>query len=540
MITKLLFYLALVLLTFTSGLSQSESTILHTDKEFYVTGETIWYKYYLPHAPAGKEAAIKAILLDQSGRIIQSYFCSTHGATFIYGQFEIPFDLPTSWYQLVFSNFDPKSRLENLLIGTYIPIYNDLLPYPPLNTSSLVNNSDVPNSGISLNINLSQEKIRPRQEVEIELILTDSSTMPISGNASITILDKNLNTVFETFHTSHIGVNDAGISYHNVFNFDFETSAREKNNREYIGIFLKEPFKFRYVSSLNNNFTLVLDPFAGEKESQQFFISDFNKPISKTCLSLGPLSSVLPFNPQIQQYLEWSRTRKKTLSIFPAPGPPMIKAISKSELKDMPTPDRSIEVSKYDEFEDVFSFFKELNTPLKFKLDKNKRIIASVYNTEISTELEGKPVFIIDGRVTDRADWIARLPMATIKKVDIFYNTKILLNYFGMIGRSGMIIIQTKTNLNMPDSIAHFENKLNGYIPMKGSFEIKKEQIESRHTPLFKPLVYWNANIELDKKGRASIKFFHSDDIGDFIVKVVAMDNNGNITSSNSKYKVTP
>ena len=226
----------------------------------------------------------------------------------------------------------------------------------------------------------------------------------------------------------------------------------------------------------------------------------------RQCLSLEPLLSELPFNPQIQQYLEWSRTRKKTLSIFPATVPQMIKTISKSEFKDIPTPDRSIELSKYDEFEDVFSFFKELNTPLKFKLDKNKRIIATIYNTEMSSELEGKPVFIIDGRVTDRADWIARLPMETIKKVDIFFNTKILLNYFGMIGRNGMIIMQTKTNLNMPDSIVHFENKLNGYIPLKGSFELKKEQIESRHIPLFKPLVYWNGNIEFDRQGRASIK----------------------------------
>lgn len=538
MISKLTFYLVLILLTFNSGLSQSKNTVLHTDKEFYVTGETIWYKLYLPHAPVGKEAAIKTILLDQNGRIIQSYFCNTHGATFIYGQFEIPFDLPTGWYQLVFSNFDPKSRLENLLIGTYIPIYNDLLPFPPLNTKSLVK-SDILNSGTGININLSQQEIRPRQEVEIELFLTDSSKMPTAGNASITILDENLNTVFETLHTTHIGVHDASISYNNVFNFDFVTAERDKNNREYIGIFLKESSKFRYVSSLNTKFTLVHDPFTGEKESQQFFVSDFNKPIFKTCLSLEPLLSELPFNPQIQQYLEWSRTRKKTLSIFPATVPQMIKTISKSEFKDIPTPDRSIELSKYDEFEDVFSFFKELNTPLKFKLDKNKRIIATIYNTEMSSELEGKPVFIIDGRITDRADWIARLPMETIKKVDIFFNTKILLNYFGMIGRNGMIIMQTKTNLNMPDSIVHFENKLNGYIPLKGSFELKKEQIESRHIPLFKPLVYWNGNIEFDRQGRASIKFFHSDDIGDFTVKVVAIDNNGNITSSNSKYKVT-
>lgn len=533
-IVLLIVFFSVVIL---NALSQNRQVTLHLDKDFYVSGETIWFKLYLPHAPVGKEIAIKASLLDQHGMIIHSYFCNTNGFRYISGKVDLPFDLVSNWYQLIFSNFDPKIRLENLLAGVHIPVYNDLSPYPPLNTMKPVVQT-VEKFQNNLRIIPGRELIKPRQEMELELILTDSADIPLSGNASITILDETLNKVHEDIHTLYSGFPDGKIEYNSVFNFDFKCDILNSGNREYIGIFFKESYKFRYLSSLGNTFTLVHDPFSGEKESQEIFISNFNQTITKSSIALEPITSILPFNSKIKEYLDWSSLRKKTISIFPQVTSATSRPIVRSEPKEIPTPDRSIEVTKYDEFEDMFTFFKELSTPLKFKPDKNKRNFATIYNTDLSSDLEGKPKFIIDGIITDRADWIARLPMGMIKKVDIYFNTKTLLNFFGMIGKSGMVIIQTKAKLTWPDSIPRFGYKLNGFLPVQETFEIKKEQVSSAKVPLFMPVIYWNASVPIDAQGKAKIKFFHSDDQGVFLIKAISTDAKGNLANANAKYRV--
>jgi hypothetical protein len=176
-------------------LSAQFRSLIHLDKSFYVSGEIIWYKVYLPASAAGKEVSVYTCLLDAKGAIVADQFVQTKRESFCFGQFEIPLDLPTGMYALHCSATNSAFE-KDLLVQAPVPIFNDLLPLPKELSSSqplIDQNASFEKAQLG-----AQEALKiaikkgPSNGEDWQIIVSDQSGNPVSANASVSIADEAL------------------------------------------------------------------------------------------------------------------------------------------------------------------------------------------------------------------------------------------------------------------------------------------------------------------------------------------------------------
>ncbi len=107
-----------------------EKIYLHTDKEFYLTGENIWYKAYLldatRHLPSDKSKFIYTELIDKADSIVLRQKLHQDSIGF-YGNMLLPKDLPSGKYQLRAYTIWMENTPEEFFFRKVITIHN---PYP--------------------------------------------------------------------------------------------------------------------------------------------------------------------------------------------------------------------------------------------------------------------------------------------------------------------------------------------------------------------------------------------------------------------------
>jgi hypothetical protein len=520
--------------------AQSDCTV-HLDKGFYVTGEKIRYKLYMPFMPLTGKASILASFIQAEGKIVESYHISAI-RQYAHGEFNIPLDLASGWCTLLFTSFDPEIKKSRTLLTMEVPLYNDLDPIPSGHDTVYITSNVNQSEELKIDLNVPIELTRTRDTWEGTISVKDKSGMPLSGaTVSVSIRDQTLNES-ERIKPLSIQSNTLSTKWNasELLAFDIQQRIPHTGSEKaLISVFFPQEWNFRYISSSSGLYSFTSEPFIGQKPVQIIHLTDFTIPISRKQFPAPTSTKPLPYPAFIKRYIALSYQRKKLNALFKIRDSTMIPSQGIFKSKTIPTPDRIVDVEKYDDFEDLSVLFRELNTPLQFKADRAKRIQASIYNPEMNTMLDGHPVFILDGKLTDRADWVAKLPTRQIKKIDIYHSTKILLNYFGLIGKSGLVVIHPKDKLFVPDSIAGNFQSLPGIQTFPAEFKINPNEIRNDKSPIFKPLLYWHANLTTNQEGQLPITFFQSDDISRFTVEIVAMDSGGKITSKSFTYQTT-
>ena len=56
---------------------QPDRYLVHLDKSFYVTGEVIWFKLYLPKAHQGQGFTLRVALFNPKGEVASYFFLPT-------------------------------------------------------------------------------------------------------------------------------------------------------------------------------------------------------------------------------------------------------------------------------------------------------------------------------------------------------------------------------------------------------------------------------------------------------------------------------
>ena len=92
-----------------------------------------------------------------------------------------------------------------------------------------------------------------------------------------------------------------------------------------------------------------------------------------------------------------------------------------------------------------------------------------------------------------------------------------------MRANNGVIIIYTKQGKYIPGSIPPSREYL-GYSKQKEFYNPKYDVPEDIHNrPDVRTTIYWNANIETDKNGKAFVEFFNSDTAKDYQIMINAL-----------------
>ena len=546
------------LLLFTVGLvAQNSSFSLHLDKSFYVTGEKIWYKIYLP-AGVEKSLAIKGIMVGSDGNVKERFFLrSKPEEAFIEGVFTIPFSYRSGMYRLAFFASAAPDQPAVELVKIDLPIYND---FEIKSLAERMRAEQAPTEisvsapaaldQLQISVTLDKAVFAPREAVKAEIKVTDTAGNPVNANLSVVARDAAL--VEEALPGGATYAVGTSLSGDLIQQFSEEIFIKGEVS-DTLGNLVQANVLGGYASlhqrifygktNLEGRFTFTVPDFYGDQTLQ--FIG-YPKEVEEIKIRLfedgEKPAGTLPINDQILKYLEGTQQKKKMAEHFDYLSENMEVPDVDNEFDNLEA-DFTYTTDDYVKFETVGDFFSELLTPLKF------RIVNGVYEARMQNPrsrdasfatLPGKPLFIIDGKITRNADFIARSSWSNVRSVDIFYIADKLRKQFNVLARGGVARIETKIPqfsmpLNEQEDVFTIEGLTPGgdfvpYRPGQSRAEIR--------LPNFLMPTFWSPNVQADNDGTATLEFFQGDDTSNFVLEVVAQGPDGKQGRTTVEYTV--
>ena len=538
------FLILLSLFFYTNELKANDTCYVHLDKSFYVTGETIWYKLYLPSSFKQHSSIIKVDFVNSKARSIDSYYIASEGKLAVSGYWEIPIDLASDYYTLAFTALLQEGKKKMLLAKVGLPIYNDLTALPDAGKEKTAPVSKLAlNYPLKIELVIDQKSHSRRSQITGRIKVLNAEEAMANTTISISVQDWELMDTIsypmlnlitgETIPKNLPELLDTAIYLRGqVLDANAQATASPV-----LGIYIPKEEQFYYTKTQEDfYFNLKLKQFYGKQAIQ---LIDFQKGPVKSLLEEyvpEPIDANLSYSSAIKAYLELSRSRKKISQIFSDLEGVQVEEGHLLPIQS-PTADASYSFSDYQNFKDLPSFFREIATPFKFRKKKDGSYFTKMYNASLRKYYKGEPLIIIDGKITPNTDFLANIPFAAFKTVDIFYDPKRLRASFGPLGLNGVASFSThkrKTELPNQDEESIIEiqglqiNKnINGRIAKTTS-----------HHPILSPQIYWNPNLTTNPEGIADFRFQHTDDLGVFLINIVVRDQNGKMGTARLKYEV--
>ncbi|GAB5553738.1 MAG: hypothetical protein Sapg2KO_33290 [Saprospiraceae bacterium] len=530
---------------------------IHLDKPFYATGEEIWYKLYLP-TNLTKSVAIKTIIINADGQTKERFFLrSEPGKSYVDGQFKIPFSYTSGMHRIEFRASAGASDPDVVLAQMEFPIYNDFeiksLAAKKSDNSSAGNQKASTLNGLNIDIALDKNSFSKREQVNATITVKDAAGNPVQANYSVVARDVELieealpnapnYALGQSFNQTQLNQFSEKIFVKGQV-MDSLGQAMQAN---VLGAYASLQKRIHYGKTDGAGiFTFGLPDFYEDqtlqfigypKESEEIKVKLFKENTYED----RPKQALL-INDKILKYLELSQQKKKMAEYFEH----MSENIEKDDIENTfegLKADFSYIADDYVKFEDIGSFFSELITPLKF------RIVNKVYSARMENprsrdasynNLPGKPIFIIDGKVTRDANFIARTSWSNVRTVDIFYVAEKLRKQFNILGQGGVVRITTDIpQYTLPPNDLEDVFEVNGlqapasfvpYLPSKSSAEVR--------LPNFRMPNYWLANAQTSNNGQADVSFYQGDEKSTFVIEVIAQSADGKLGRATKTYTV--
>ena len=555
-VKNLLSFLLILSFSFTASANvATDKCVVHLDKSFYVTGEIVWYQLYLSQAFKAKPVAIRATIIDANGVVQHSSFLQSEGTTAVNGYYKIPFNLKSGNYLLQFSGINKASKLPVLFVETQLPIYNDLEGIAQTvsnnSNSGLGQPTNQANNELDISIQLPKNTFRAREKVAPTIVVKNKAGNTVAANLSVSVVDwdlvgddlmnaENLRSG-EAVDGNTIGIISDKLYLKGIAKEDTGNPHAEK----VLGAYSRTEDKVLYTRTNDNGeFYLAIPEFYGDRgfqilgqqsDYEQIRIAEENQ------IAINRLQP-LPTNDKIANYLVLSRQRKKIFQRYSSVESNFVTEKYSTSRKTIKA-DASFIIKEYEDFEFMSIFFKENLTPLRFEL-QDSTYIAKMYNPKNQSAYDkffrGKPFIIVDDIVTRNGDFLARMRMTDVEKVELFYDLKKLNKQYKLFGSNGVTKITTYDKIeSLPVFEANNVITVNGVQKSATFPTFDPAQINNnRFQPFFRPQVYWNADLTTKKDGQATFDYFQTDDRSTFQIRVVAQSEDGSVGYKTFKYTV--
>ncbi len=525
--------------------SLTNNCIIHLNKSFYVSGEVLWYKIYLPESFRQQDVSFEIKFVNQQGLLVNDICLKNEGKTYLHGHYKIPFTIPSGYYHLLLFGTAKETKKLVKLANVPIPIYNDLqenLISETTEITEVITAQKAPNLGELQVVLTYPDKVHKREKVAGQISVKDASGNPIKATISISVKDvlltgtSNLsNVIVAPINTIQPTVLKKKLSIKGVVN----TSIGEPVKSNLLGYYSSKEQLLQYNRTNDQGcFLIELAEFYGRKPIQFIAYESMDRQIVfQQQFEVGKITP-LPYNKIIANYLQLSKLRKKAYQYYDTQECSVeqpLENFTPTEWTDY----RRIAIQTYDAFKDLPTFCTEVQSALKFQLTAE-----AIYKADFDVKRYGDyernprpPLFIIDGKLTRNADFIARIALPKIKYLDVFSDLKKLRKRFGPIGQYGTAIIQTKqgnTQLQEIDENNIFD--ISGYQKTV-DFPIY-DQNTTTSQPTLRPQIYWHPALEIDPTGKTNFSFFQSDDLGTFQIEVVVQSESGKMGYGSWVYEV--
>lgn len=542
------------------GLRAQSNFMLHLDKSFYVTGENIWYKVYLP-SELERSIAIKGIVAGPNGKVKERFFIrSNPEQPYIDGVFSIPFSYQSGMYRLAFLASAAPDQPYVELVSIDLPIYNDFeikslseqlqqQQAPPANLAG----SAPELQGLQVSITLPKESFSTREVVKAEIKVSDAAGKPV--NASLSVVARDMDMVTQAMPDAPTYATGAELEATQLQQLSekifvkgqvMDTLGNPIQANVLGGYASLQKRIFYGKTNPEGRFTFPLPDFYGEQTLQFIGYEKEQEEIKVELLEeLVPgerPQGALPINEKVLKYLEATQQKKKMAEHFDYLNKNIEIPRVENDFASLKA-DFSYVAEDYIKFETVGDFFSELLTPLKFRI-VNGKYKARMENPRAGyfedIDLPGKPLFIIDGKLTRNADFIARSSWSNVRSVDIFYVADKLRKQFNILAQGGIVRIETRIpQFNLPANEQEDVFLIKGLVP--GStfvpFRPGGSSTETR-LPNFLMPTFWAPDIRTDDSGAAAVEFFQGDDSSTFILEVVAQGPDGKKGKTTVQYTV--
>jgi len=169
----------------------------------------------------------------------------------------------------------------------------------------------------------------------------------------------------------------------------------------------------------------------------------------------------------------------------------------------------------------------------------NQKDVVKLYIKDLDKTGADEPLFIIDGIMTNRTDYFLSLNPTDVISIKLI-NTLSKLEYFGVMGYNGVVVVETKIPKHK-EKIARGENwiQINGISsPLLPKLVSHTEQSNKR-IPDLRANLCWIPSMMTSEKGEAGISFFTSDDTGSYIVVLQGFSKDGRPFYAEQSFEVS-
>lgn len=520
------------------ALQAQSPALVHLNQSFYVSGETVWYRLYLPaYFPEG-DPVFTVALYGSGGKLVDRSYLRRKENGAVYGFYKIPYDWRSGLYQLVFSTAEEESNAPIVLADALVPIYDDLGGQnnaPAMATSSAPAPAvDLPKD-LTVTITLDRQHYPPRGTARAAIRVTDREGRPVAASFSVSVRDELSRIDHPLFSTLHAGngsgpwpeLEDEVSLRGTLWTPDGATLLPSGN----IGAYVPRLQTFFYdKGDARGNFVLDLPDVYGDTRLHvggllpEDLLVKLDREAPHTAAD-----QPLPYPPEVIQYLELSRKRKTIYQLsgsleqdLPVSWPEVEQKVIES--------DWGLPLDEYESFTDIPTFIKEMIVPLKFRQRRDEPYDARMFDPTQPTRSFHRdgPLFILDGQLTRDADFIANLDIAKIARIDLFYVQENKDRFFGPLGRHGVVLLQSRNrDLSVPEADQKNYFTFQG-LQAEVDYPIQVDMQGDRPV-LLRPALYWAPALETDARGEATVEIPLSDDRSRFEVEVAARDSAGRL-----------
>lgn len=523
--------------------AQYSGPAFHLDKPFYVTGDVLRYKLYLPPAYAGQEIALKMTLVNAGGEPVDAFYQHTGGNSGLQGYLKLPYDLESAVYHLMALGTDRSSLRKVKLAEIPVPVYNDLVEENlAANNASDAGSKEQGEETLSLSIDLPSGTFHKREDIQAQVKVTDRNGRPVAASLSASVIDAALFGPVEENGLQLSSQDDIPapeeLSDQLLLNGRIYDEAGQPRASISFGAYVHD-LRASLIGTTDEagNFALPLPQLTGSADIQ---FMDLRNDSLRVTLDDGVrpgASPPLPYNDAIAEYLKWSRSRKVIYQLYNTVETKLEPNHPKRALKKM-EPGQRVILAEYPDFKNLVTFFTEVGATLKFKVEKDGSYTAQMFNPDPRMRVfyQGTPIFIVDGKMTRNVDYIQQLELNRIDTIDIYFDFFNLNKNFDKLGSSGVVVLKTNMpNLRLPagDEVNIFS--INGLLAE--AKELTGEE-KMTHRPEFRSNLYWSPDLSAGSDGLARLRFQQSDDLGTFLIQVVARTADGRIGTATKKYEV--
>lgn len=545
--TYFLYILLVLILPFriNAANSQNDNCIIHLNKSFYVSGEIIWYKIYLPEIFRQQDVSFEIKFVNQQGLLVNDICLKNEGKTYLHGHYKLPFTISSGQYHLLLFGTEKETKKLVKLTNVSIPIYNDLEETPIneiIETTEATTKKQAPNLSELQVVLTYSDKVHKREKMAGQISVKDASGNPIKATISISIKDVLLTGTSDLPNLivapiTAIPPTDLKKKLAIKGFLNTSTGATVKSNL--LGYYSSKEQLLKYNRTDNQGYFLIeFEEFYGRKPIQFIDYESMDRQIVfQEQFEVGKITP-LPYNKTIANYLQLSQLRKKAYQYYDTQECSVEQPIENFTPKEW-TDYRRIAIQTYNAFKDLPTFCTEVQSALNFQFTKEE-----IYKADFQVKRYGDyernphpPLFIIDGKLTRNADFVAHIALPKIKYLDVFSDLKKLRKQFGPIGQYGTAIIQTNQgNTQLQELEENNIFAIAGYQRVVNFPMIDPDTMTAQ--PTLRPQIYWHPNLETDATGKAEFSFFQSDDLGTFQIEVVVQSESGEMGYGKWVYEV--